>query len=299
MKYVISGASGFIGSALSKRLSSMGETVVELSRGDFTPENEMILFSKLKGADIVINLAGATINRRWTKHNKAEILESRIGTTDKIVNTINALEHKPALFISTSAIGLYPSFGCFRDISDIYAKGFLADVCRKWEDSAKNISAEVRLVITRLAPVLSNDGGILPPLTKLFRHHIGGRIGNGTQVFCWIILNDLLNIYTHIITNKSITGAVNCAAPESTDNRTLTKSLASKINIAAPWIIPKFMLRLFMGESAIILTKGEEAIPYKLNESGFTFTSHNINDALEELYDKPLEIISNPTIINI
>lgn len=264
-------------------LSDAGDTVTGLSRSDFADGKEAMLASKIEGADVVINLAGATINRRWTKQYKADILNSRVETTDKIVAAINSLKQKPKLFISTSAIGLYPSTGSFPDTSDTAGDGFLSGVCHLWESAAKKVSPDVRLVITRFAPVLAADGGIFPPLVKLFKLRLGGRIGSGRQTFCWIMRDDLMNIYKHIISDAGITGAVNCASPGSTDNRAFTVDLAQALRVAAPWMIPAFMLRAILGERAEMLTEGQNAIPYKLGESGFKFGYPDIKAALAEL----------------
>lgn len=282
MNFVISGASGFIGSALSKRLSDMGGRVVPLERSDFFPENEEALSAKLVGADVVVNLAGANLNARWTPQYKKLILESRVETTRRLVAAINMLARKPALFVSTSAVGIYPSAGCFRDASPTRGDGFLSYVCSKWEGEALRVSPEVRLVITRLAPVLSKNGGVFPLMLKVFSRGLGARIGNGRQYFSWIMLEDLLRIYFWIFSNDRICGRVNCVAPEITDNRTFSRQLAREVD-AFLWIVPKFVMKLAFGERAVLFTEGQCALPHLLEESGFRFSYPHIYEALTDL----------------
>lgn len=283
MNFVISGASGFIGSALSKRIAETGGRVVPLERADFLPENESVLLAKLAVADVVVNLAGANLNARWTPQYKREILLSRVETTRCIVAAVNALDRKPALFVSTSAVGIYPSAGSFRDSSPTRGDGFLSYVCSKWEGEALKVSPEVRLVITRLAPVLSKNGGVFPLMLKIFSRGLGARIGNGRQYFSWIMLEDLLRIYFWIFSNDKISGQINCVAPEITDNRTFSRQLARESDAAFLWIVPKFVLKLAYGERAVLFSEGQCALPYLLEENGFRFSYPHIYEALADL----------------
>lgn len=283
MNFVISGASGFIGGALSKRIADMGGRVVPLERSDFFPENESALVAKLSGADVVVNLAGANLNARWTPQYKREILLSRVETTRRIVSAVNLLDCKPSLFVSTSAVGIYPSAGCFRDSSPTRGDGFLSYVCSKWEGEALKVSPEVRLVITRLAPVLSKTGGVFPLMHKVFDKGLGARIGNGRQYFSWIMLEDLLRIYCWIFSNDKVSGHINCVAPEITDNRTFSRQLFKETDAPFLWVVPKFALKLALGERAVLFTEGQCALPYLLEENGFRFLYPHIYEALADL----------------
>lgn len=283
MNFVISGASGFIGGALSKRIADMGGRVTPLERSDFFPESAEVLSAKLADADVVVNLAGANLNARWTPQYKREILSSRVETTRRIVETVNALRRKPSLLVSTSAVGIYPSAGCFRDSSPTRGDGFLSYVCSKWEGEAVKVSPDVRLVITRLAPVLSKTGGVFPLMFDVFKKGLGARIGNGRQYFSWIMLEDLLRVYCWIFSNDRICGRVNCVAPEITDNRTFSRQLAREVDAPALWIVPKFAMRLAFGERAVLFNEGQCALPHLLEESGFRFSYPHIYEALADL----------------
>lgn len=265
--------------------------MVPLERSDFLPENEAVLASKLAAADVVVNLAGANLNARWTPQYKREILSSRVETTRRIVETVNALSRKPSLLVSTSAVGIYPSAGCFRDSSPTRGDGFLSYVCARWEMEAAKVSPDVRLVITRLAPVLSRTGGVFPLMLKIFTRGIGARIGNGRQYFSWIMLEDLLRIYGWIFSNDRICGRVNCVAPQITDNRTFSRQLAREVDAPALWIVPKFVMKLAFGERAVLFNEGQCALPQLLEESGFRFSYPHVYEALADLCKSDYEIL--------
>ena len=154
MKTIIAGASGFIGQHLCSMLKSIGDEIITLSREDFITGKFDLLVHKLNGADRIFNLAGAPLNRRWTREYKKEIFNSRIQTTAKLVAAINEQPTPPSLFVSTSAIGYYPSDGAYIENAEVYTPTFLAYICRKWEKEAEQVTPQTRLVITRLAPVL-------------------------------------------------------------------------------------------------------------------------------------------------
>lgn len=290
MKTVITGASGFIGQHLSSMLKSMGDEIVSLSREDFAAGKSDLLVRKLESADRIFNLAGASLNHRWTHEYKEELFNSRIHTTAKLVSAINKLETPPSLLVSTSAIGYYPSDGAYIESAEVSTPTFLGYICRKWEKEAEQVNPQTRLVITRLAPVLSNDGGIFPPLASLFRYGLGGRIGSGRQAFPWIMLTDLMRIYRYIIEHTELDGPVNCSAPDITDNALWTKVLAQALHRPALWVIPSQLLRLALGERAVLLTEGQHAIPYKLEKNGFIFEYANVCDALERLCERKTDL---------
>ena len=153
MKTIIAGASGFIGQHLCSMLKSIGDEIITLSREDFITGKFDLLVHKLNGADRIFNLAGAPLNRRWTREYKKEIFNSRIRTTAKLVAAINEQPTPPSLFVSTSAIGYYPSDGAYIENAEVYTPTFLAYICRKWEKEAEQVTPQTRLVITRLAPL--------------------------------------------------------------------------------------------------------------------------------------------------
>lgn len=150
MKIAISGSSGFIGRHLTAFFSAKGETVVPLSRSLLRPGAEAGLREVLIGCDVIINLAGSTISQRWTEAAKRKIVDSRVDTTHQLVSVINEMDVKPSLFISASAVGIYPDKGLYTESNASEGEGFLSEVCVRWEDEAQKLSPDVRLVITRL-----------------------------------------------------------------------------------------------------------------------------------------------------
>ena len=166
MKIAISGASGFIGKRLSAFLELQGHQIVPLGRAMFRDNMSDQLIARLSQCEVVINLAGATINRRWTTEYKKELYNSRINVTRRLVQTINSLEQKPQLFISASAVGYYPTEGCHDDYSQERGEGFLSDLCCRWEAEAAKVHTDTRLVITRFGVVLSPDGGAFKELSR-------------------------------------------------------------------------------------------------------------------------------------
>ncbi len=283
MKVAITGSTGFIGKHLSDFLMNKGVEVHAVKREHYLPDNKSKLISLLNGCDAVINLAGASINSRWTKENKQKIRDSRIKTTRYLVQVINELATKPEVLISASAVGIYPDKEIWSERDGNYDNGFLAGVCKDWEAEAKKVSSDVRLVIPRLGVVLSKDGGAFPKMYLPFRLFIGGRIASGSQGFSWIHIDDLMNIFWTIITTKKIKGIIHCTAPQMCDNLIFTYSLAKIAHKPACFRIPSVVFKIMYGEGASILTKGQKVFPYKLLNYGYSFQYPEINKALKNL----------------
>lgn len=159
MRIAISGNSGFIGQHLTEFLSVGGDVVVPLKHAMFRSRSDEKLKQALTGCDVVINLAGATINQRWTRKAKRKIMNSRIYTTRRLVSIINEMEVKPEVFISASAVGIYPDNGIYSESSTSVGTGFLSEVCIRWEDEAQKLSRDIRLVVARFGVVLSRMEG--------------------------------------------------------------------------------------------------------------------------------------------
>lgn len=279
MRIAISGATGFVGSHLSEFLKRRGDEVVPLPRGLFGESGREKLAEVLSQCDAVINLAGATLNKRWTVAYRKEIYESRILTTRAIVETINSLKTKPKLLISASAVGYYPSNGCYAESDARKGTGFLSDICRDWEDEAAKVSPEVRCVVTRFAVILSPDGGAFPKVAYPAQHRIAVRFGSGLQNFAWIDLQDLMRAMEFIITHPAIEGPVNLVSPRRINNGQFTAAVARRFGA---WVMPMpgFLLHMVWGDAAQLLLSGQCAYPEKLLTGGFKFTSESINDFL-------------------
>lgn len=280
MKIAISGNSGFIGQHLAEFLIVEGNTIVPLKHSMFRSRSDEKLREALKGCDVVINLAGATINQRWTGKAKRKIMNSRIFTTRRLVSIINELQVKPELFISASAVGIYPDNGIYSESSTSEGTGFLADVCSHWEDEAQKLSRDVRLAITRFGVVLAKDGGALPKMLLPFRFFVGGKIASGKQGFSWIHIEDVLHAIQFIIEHKEISGVINMVAPQPLTNRAFTKATSEVMNRPAWFTIPRKIFQYLYGEGEVLLTKGQQAYPARLLSAGYVFRYSDIRIAL-------------------
>lgn len=286
MKIAVTGLTGFVGSHLKVFLESLGNEVIGLGRKDFSEERKISLLAKLKGCDAVINLAGAPIQGRWNRRRKEVILTSRVETTRKLVDAVNQLPHLPEVFISTSAIGYYPSDGLHTEDSAPARESFLSHVCQKWEAEARKVNPQVRLVILRFGLILGADGGVLPKIMKPSKRGVSIVFGDGYQPFSWIHVEDLMRIMELMLYDKKLSGVFNCVAPD-----TLTwLDLMSEVNLHyEPFMqikIPEWVLRIFWLEGADMLVKGQQVVPMRLQQQNFIFLYPQLKDAVLDLVNK-------------
>lgn len=209
-------------------------------------------------------------------------MSSRIDTTASLVKAIQAAVVKPSMFISTSAVGIYPDGQTFTEKDRQYDPGFLGKVCQAWEEEALKASAVTNVAVFRLGIVLSKDGGALPKMLLPFRFGLGGKIASGKQGFSWIHIDDLINAYRFVV-EKQLTGTFNLTAPGVTDNAGFTSSLSRALKRPALLPVPAFMLKLIYGEGSTALTGGQKVAPVRLLEAGFEFRYPKLDEALREL----------------
>lgn len=272
MKIAISGASGFVGTALSKSF----DDVVTISRSDFEKGN----LKKIKDCDIVINLAGAPIIKRWSDTYKKELYSSRIDTTKALVNAIKDSSVK--YFISTSAVGFYPEDKpCDEQVCSDGGDDFLANLCKDWEAEANKCSVDTAIV--RFGIVLDKNGGALAQMHTPFSMGLGGPIGDGKSWFSWIDLEDLVAIFHFLIDNK-FSGTFNATAPNPVINKDFTKSFAKVLHKPAFLPLPKFALQAIYSEGATVLTGSKRVYPKMLMSKGFEFKYKTIDECLQRNY---------------
>jgi len=282
MNIAMSGATGFVGGHLTRAFEEKGWKVTPLKREDFL-EMEMLV-RKIGGADVVVNLAGASVVRRWTEEYKKVMYNSRIDTTRKIVEAMSKEETKPWLFISTSAVGIYDTKATYAEDNARYADNFLGKLAIDWEGAAlKANEVGVRTVVFRFGIVLGADGGALKKMLIPFRTGLGGTIGDGKQAFSWVHIEDLVRAYLAVIENKEFEGIYNLTAPNPTSNKGLTEALARALHRPAVMRIPAFVLKLQLGEGATILLEGQRVLPRRLLERGFQFRFTTIEEAMKDL----------------
>ncbi len=260
MKIAITGASGFIGKKLCDFFQRDNHTPVALSRSMLaSPEG---LISTLEGTDIVINLAGASISKRWTSKYKQEIMDSRVLTTRRLVTALNQMAAPPSLCISVSAVGIYPDSGVHGESSPMRGTGFLTHVCESWEQEARMLKPGIRLVITRFGVVLGKEGGAAPLMLAPFRFFVGSIIGNGRQGLPWIHIDDLVNAMQWLIDHKQVTGVVNFVSPQLTNNEQFSKTAA---------------------KGHTMVTSGQQVVSDVLFHSGFKFRYPKLEDAIRSI----------------
>lgn len=283
MKIAISGSSGFIGHHLMDFFSVRGDEVVQLKHSDFSRKSDRSLKEALGGCDTVINLAGATINCRWTAAAKRKIMNSRVETTRMLVTAINEMPVKPSLFISASAVGIYPDEGVYTESNVAEGRSFLADVCIHWEEEAQKLSTDVRLVIVRFGVVLAADGGALPKMLIPFRLFVGGKIGSGEQGFSWIHIDDVVHAMQFVIENPGLSGVVNFVSPQPVNNQLFTRVVSDSLGRPAWFTIPRFVFRILYGEGEILVTKGQQVYPARLLSAGYNFRYPDLRLALNSI----------------
>lgn len=274
-KIVIIGASGLLGHLLKDFLTKEGYEIISLHHDQIPP--------LLPEAEVVINLAGANIaGHFWTKAYKKEILESRVQLTEKITR---ALSPKTRIFIVASAIGYFGNRGSeILTESSSRGQGFLAEVVEKWEKASQKASS-CRRVITRIAPVLTPQGGFLRPLKLLFRWGLGARMGTGEQWQSWIHHTDLARAFLHIIQTSSLKETVILASPKPVRQKRFAKKLAKALHRPLWFKIPASLLRLLpggMGEELFLTS--QRCRPQKLIDSGFHFLYPQFSEAIRDLF---------------
>lgn len=299
MRVFVSGATGFVGRALILRLRRDGHTICAWVRDEakarslLGAEVDLVstrapresLVEALAGCDAVVNLAGeSVIGARWTPARKRALVDSRVGVTERLVDAMAAAE-RPRTLVSASAVGFYGDRGDeILDEESGAGAGFLADLCRDWEEAAERaMTRGVRVVRVRIGVVFGREGGALAKLLPPFRAGVGGRVGTGRQFAPWIHLHDLVEILTAALADERFAGPVNAVAPEAITNGELTRALGRALSRWTPFPVPPFALRAAFGEGASALLDSQRVAPKRLLAIGFPFRFSTIDGALGDL----------------
>lgn len=304
MDVVIAGASGFIGTALTRSLEADGHRVVRLVRPAtatggglgadtiaWDPASARIDAMGLEGVDAVVSLGGVGIgDKKWTDDRKAEILDSRLVATSLLANTVAQLARPPAVLVSASAVGYYGNRGD-EVLTEDSAPGddFLAEVCGAWEDAARPAAAAgLRVARIRTGIVLDPAGGVLKQLLLPFKLGLGGRLGTGTQYMSWISLPDEVAAIRTVIDDPSLGGPVNLTAPNPVTNAEFTATMGKVLGRPTFLPTPLAPLKLRYGAELVqhLLLDGQRVQPTKLEEAGFAFTHTELEPALRALLGK-------------
>jgi len=290
---LITGGSGFLGRALTPFLRERGWTVRRLLRRELRPGGEEFAWnpargdidaSAFKGARAVVHLAGENIaGGLWTPAKKERIRKSRIDGTRLVARAIRAARPAPEVLVSASATGWYGNRpeGVVDELTPA-GGGFLADVCREWEDAALEAASEhTRVVPLRLGVVLDPAGGMLRRLLPFFRLGLGGRIGSGRQPMSWVALADLLRVVEFALGDEGLSGPVNATSPRPVTNAEFTRAIGRAVHRPTLLPVPAWTMRLLPGEMGEeLLLSGCRAQPARLIERGFRFEYEDVSRAV-------------------
>ena len=290
MKIAVTGATGFVGSRLVARLVDESHEVKVLTRqvekarkvfaaSKFKPV-EFVAYeptesgewqAAISSCDGVVNLAGEPISERWSAERKKRIIDSRKVGTQKLVEAIANSAQKPAVLVSSSAIGYYGTSETaeFFETSEPVEQDFLSQVCQAWETEAnKAKEMGVRTVIIRTGIVLG-DGGAIGKMITPFKLYAGGPIGSGRQWFSWIHIDDLVNLYLKALLDSSMHGVYNGTAPEPVRMKDLADTLGSVMDRPSWLPVPDFAIEALLGDGAVVVLKGQKVFAGANSGGGF------------------------------
>ncbi|TCN00659.1 hypothetical protein EV294_101107 [Paenibacillus sp. BK033] len=297
MRVAVTGGTGFVGRALVKALLERGDEVTVVSRKgkpSASPQHAKLHHMTwdelaaspplLEGTDIIVNLAGESINQRWNEASKQRVLHSRIDAAARIAKLVTELNIKPEAVINASGISAYGNSltATFAEDSPLKATDFLSGVVEHWEKAADSIPVK-RLVKLRVGVVLNRTGGAFPLMSLPHRLFAGGRLGSGSQWLSWIHLEDLVRLILFCMDHREIQGPVNASAPEPVTNDQFGRALGTAFG-RPHWLpTPAFLLKAVLGEMSSLLLEGQRALPRKALENGFAFNYPTIDSAMKQL----------------
>lgn len=301
MKILITGGTGFIGTALRKHLSATPNDLVLLTRGGsrmelsgaltvkyvhWNPTERGAWEKEVNGCDAVINLIGKNVfEERWSAAVKQQILSSRVQPTRLLTEAIGRAEHKPSVMVSVSAVGYYGDRG-EETVTEASSSGndFLAEVARQWEAAA--LDAEqfgVRVAVPRIGLVLERSGGMIGKMLLPFRLFAGGPIGSGRQFLPWVHMEDVVRGILYPLENGSMRGVYNLSSPSPVTMKEFAAVFGSVLHRPSWLPVPNIALDVLYGEGAKVIVSGQRAVPERLLNAGYTFSYPELRPALEQI----------------
>ena len=241
---------------------------------------------KVPEIDVVINLAGATLNKRWTQSHKQDMMVSRIQSTQALYELFEARSKKPEILFNASAMGYYPQdlYYSYTELYKTLPFDFLSDIVYQWERFANKFKHfGTRVLLGRFGLILSDDGGALQTMEMLYRFYVGGKLGSGQQWYSWIHIDDLIRAILFTIENKEAQGPFNLTAPIPERQNLFGYTLARAMHKPHETWAPKLAMRLILGEMSTIVLDTQKVLPNKLHALGFEFKYNNLRNALDDL----------------
>ncbi|WP_025742577.1 TIGR01777 family oxidoreductase [Aquimarina pacifica] len=299
MKVLITGATGLIGKEIVSLCHQSGIDVNYLTTNKakirtepnykgflWDLQNREIDTKCFEDVEVVINLVGATVAKRWTSSYKKEIIESRVASASLLLESLKNIHHSIRHVVSASAIGIYPdSFqNYYTEDMTLEEDGFLGQVVRKWENSIHQFNTlDIEVSLLRIGLVLSDRGGAFPKIERPIRLGFGAFFGNGNQWQSWIHVDDVARMFVFVI-EKELVGTFNAVAPNPVSNKKMTCTIAQKLNkkIILP-NVPKLAMKLMLGEMHILLFSSQRVSCDKISDLGFVYDYDSIDHAVASL----------------
>jgi len=301
MKILITGATGLVGQALTEQLLERGDEVNYLTTRPskvknqenyqgfkWDTKNQTIDKDCFDGVEYIINLAGASVAERWTASHKKAILDSRIDSLKLLYDSLSDIDHEVKHLISASAIGVYPSSltKLYEETEDDLSDDFLGHVVQEWEKASGQFEQlDIDVAKIRIGVVLAENGGALEQMEKPIKNYVGAVLGSGEQWQSWIHIKDLASLFCHVM-DEELTGIYNGVAPHPVNNKELTQAIAKALGkpiILPP--VPKFALKLLLGEMSQIVLGSQLVSADKIQEEGFVFEFPQLEHALKNIYN--------------
>jgi uncharacterized protein (TIGR01777 family) len=299
MRILLCGGTGFIGKALTQALLSRGDEVWIITRkkpvtppfDTALPHPSYVTWAEWNNnpesmgrIDGIVNLAGESINQRWSEKAKGRILSSRLEAAAQIADNLGRMNFPPNVVVNASGISLYGHSGeqVFDESSLARPADFLGTTVVDWEKAADRIPVQ-RLVKLRIGLVCAREGGAFPLLRLPYRLYGGGRMGNGKQGLPWIHLQDMVSLILFCLDHPEISGPVNAVAPDPVSNDEFGRMLGKVMHRPHWFHVPAVILRTVLGEMSTLVLNGQKAMPRKALEHGFVFAFPELEEALREI----------------